>query len=96
MHERRLLQAQDIDVTDNPDVVSPPSPSDDASPSPGVSALGPEDQPPPSQGSASASGDSSAQGNTSAGVLRRYIENFDQQTMIDTARLVRYEPPSYL
>ena len=87
-------------MTDNPDIVSPPSStSGDATPPAaaaavaalGVSALDPEDQPPPSQQSGPATGDSSAQGTGSvaAGVLRRYIENFDQQTMIDTARLVR-------
>ena len=89
-------------MTDNPDIVSPPSsPSgDDAAAAAtatasGVSALDPEDQPPPSsqQSGSASSGDGSAQGdggssNKSAGVLRRYIENFDQQTMIDTARLV--------
>ena len=91
------MQATDIDVTDNPDIVSPPSsPSDNATPAAaaaalGVSALDPEDQPPPSQQSGPESGEGSAQGSSSvaAGVLRRYIENFDQQTMIDTARLVR-------
>ena len=78
-------------MTDNPDVISPSSPSDDASSSStGVSALDPEDQPPQQPSPPAAQDeDAAAKKGDSAGVLRRYIESFDQQTMIDTARLVR-------
>ncbi|KAK9813991.1 hypothetical protein WJX73_008402 [Symbiochloris irregularis] len=101
--ERLLSQADQIELVDDPDVASSSASSAASSPSPSTPSSSQtsasEDSDAPRPGSAPGemgaddqdTASSSARAVKAQGALRRYIDSFDQQTMIQMYRLVSAE-----